>query len=134
MPTGYRTVFAAPNQVVLEPQEWRCPGPGQALLRTECTLISTGTELTMLTGDFPPASRWAQWVKYPVGAGYSSVATVIEVGEGVDRVKPGDRVASTAGHATHALHPANHLWPIPDGVDVEAAAFSTLAEIVMGGV
>src|SRR5207249_1160779 len=134
MPTGYRTVFAAQRQVVLEPQEFGSPGPGQALLRTERTLISTGTELTMLTGDFPPVSSWATWVKYPIAAGYSSVATVLEVGEGVERVRIGDRVACHAYHATHALHSAKHLWPLPAGVDSEAATFATLAEIVMGGV
>lgn len=134
MPTGYRTVFAAPNEVILEPQEWGHPGPGQALLRTERTLISTGTELTMLTGDFPPDSSWASWVKYPIAAGYSNTATVLEVGEGVAQVNVGDRVACHALHATHALHSANHLWPLPDEVDFEAAAFATLAEIVMGGV
>lgn len=134
MPNGYRTVFAAPNQVVLEPQEFGSPSPGQALVRTERTLISTGTELTMLTGDFPPVSSWASWVKYPIAAGYSNVGTVLEVGEGVERVKVGDRVGCHAYHATHALHSAHHLWPIPAGVDSEAASFSTLAEIVMGGV
>jgi 2-desacetyl-2-hydroxyethyl bacteriochlorophyllide A dehydrogenase len=134
MPSGFHTIFAAKNQVVLEPQEIGSPGPGQVLLRTECTLISTGTELTMLTGDFPPVSRWADWVQFPIGAGYSNVATVVEVGEGVERVKVGDRVASTANHATYRLQPANHVWPIPAGVESEAAAFSTLAEIVMGGV
>ena len=134
MPAGYRAVFTAPCQVVLEPLEIGSPGPGQALLRTERTLISTGTELTMLTGDFPPGSRWSQWVKYPVGVGYSSVATVVEVGEGVERVKVGDVVASTAVHATYALHSANNLWRLPDDVDGEAGTFSTLAEIVLGGV
>lgn len=134
MPTGYRTVFAAPNQVVLEPQELGSPGPGQVLLRTECTLISTGTELTVLTGDFPQKSRWADWSQYPVGVGYSNVAQVVEVGAGVENVQVGDRVASTANHAGYRLFTANHLWPIPAGVDSEAAAFSTLAEIVMGGV
>jgi 2-desacetyl-2-hydroxyethyl bacteriochlorophyllide A dehydrogenase len=134
MPTGYRSVFTAPYQVTLEPQEFGSPGPGQVLLRTERTLISTGTELTGLTGDFPPVSSWAKWIKYPVSIGYSNVATVQEVGEGVTHVRVGDRVANTATHATHALYPANHLRPVPAGVDSEAAAFSTLAEIVMGGV
>lgn len=134
MPSGHCIKFIAPRQVTLEAQDFGSPGPGQALLRTERTLISTGTELTALTGDFPPVSAWANWIKYPVGAGYSSVATVLEVGEGVERVKPGDRVGLHALHATHALHSANHLWPIPTGVDSEAAAFAALAEIVMGGV
>jgi 2-desacetyl-2-hydroxyethyl bacteriochlorophyllide A dehydrogenase len=134
MRSGYRVVFTAPRQVVLEEREFASPGPGQALLQTECTLISTGTELTALTGDFPPNSRWSAYIQFPTGIGYSSVATVLEVGAGVERVKVGDRVASTAPHATHALHPASHLWPIPEGVDSEAASFATLAEIVMGGV
>jgi 2-desacetyl-2-hydroxyethyl bacteriochlorophyllide A dehydrogenase len=120
--------------VVLEPQEFGSPGPGQALLRTDRTLISTGTELTGLSGDFPPNSAWASYMRYPFGAGYSNAATVIEVGEGVERVKVGDRVASTAPHATHSVADANYLRPVPDGVDAEAAAFATLVEIAMGGV
>ncbi|HLK59913.1 MAG TPA: zinc-binding dehydrogenase [Chthonomonadaceae bacterium] len=134
MPTGYQTIFAAPNQVILEPQEWGSPGPGQALIRTECTLISTGTELTALTADFPPVSSWANWIQFPTGIGYSNVARVVEVGEGVEHVKVGDRVANTGNHATYRLFPANHLWPVPARVDAEAASFSTLAEIVLGGV
>src|SRR5579863_4357647 len=100
MTHGHRVVFLAPRQVAMEPQEWADPGPGQVLLRTERTLISTGTELTGLTGDFPPNSRWAAYMKYPVGAGYSNVATVGAVGEGVEQVRVGDLVASTAAHAT----------------------------------
>src|SRR5690242_12837600 len=133
MPTGYRTVFTAPREVKLEPQEFGPPGPGQTLLRTDRTLISTGTELTGLSGDFPPNSVWAAYMRYPFGAGYSNTGTVLEVGEGVEQVKVGDRVASTAPHATHALVDANHLRPIPAGVDAEVAAFVTLAEIAMGG-
>jgi 2-desacetyl-2-hydroxyethyl bacteriochlorophyllide A dehydrogenase len=133
MPTAHRIVFAAPRQVVLEPQEVPDPGPGQVLLRTERTLISTGTELTALTGDFAPNSRWAEMTRYPMGVGYSNVATVTRVGEGVATVKAGARVASWAPHATWAVHGAERLWPIPDGIDAEVAAFATLAEIVMGG-
>jgi 2-desacetyl-2-hydroxyethyl bacteriochlorophyllide A dehydrogenase len=129
----YRTVFTAPMQVVLERQELPAPGPGQVLLRTERTLISTGTELTALTGDFPPNSRWADYIRYPFDAGYSSAGTILEIGEGVEPWRRGDRVASAARHATHALMPAARLWPVPDAVDSEAASFATLAEIVMGG-
>jgi 2-desacetyl-2-hydroxyethyl bacteriochlorophyllide A dehydrogenase len=132
--TGHRVVFTAPREVALEPQEFGAPGPGQALLRTDYTLISTGTELTALTGDFPPNSVWSNYIRYPTGIGYSNVATVQEVGEGVTQVKPGDRVGSMAAHATHAVLPVHLLWPLPDGVDSEAATFATLAEIVMGGV
>src|SRR5207237_3085101 len=86
------------------------------------------------TGEFPPNTRWSAYADYPFAAGYSNVGTVVEVGQGVGKLKPGDRVACTAGHTTYALHSADHLWPIRDGVDSEAATFATLAEIVMGGV
>src|SRR4051794_39553474 len=122
MPSGFRTVFSAPRQVVLEPQEIGSPGPGQVLLRTERTLISTGTELTALTGDFPPISRWADYIRYPFVPGYSNIATVLEAGDGVSNVKVGDRVASTAPHATYALHPAERLRLVPEGVESETAA------------
>jgi 2-desacetyl-2-hydroxyethyl bacteriochlorophyllide A dehydrogenase len=134
MPNGFRTVFTAPREVMLEPQEFGPPGPGKVLLRTERTLISTGTELTGLIGEFPPGSAWAAYMRYPFGAGYSNAATVQEVGEGVERVKVGDRVASSAPHATYAVSDATHLRPIPPGVDAEVAAFATLVEIAMGGV
>jgi threonine dehydrogenase-like Zn-dependent dehydrogenase len=134
MPAGYSVTFTAPREVVLEEQEWEEPGPGQALLRTERTLISTGTELTALTGEFPPGSRWADYIHYPCSIGYSNAATVITVGEGVEAVRPGDLVASTSSHATYAVRRAADLWPVPARVESEAAAFSTLAEIVMGGV
>lgn len=134
MTTGYRTIVSAPRCVELESQEWGSPGPGQALLRTERTLISTGTEMTGVTGDFPPESRWASYIRYPWAIGYSSVATVLRVGEKVEHVRPGDRVTSTAGHATHALYPADRLHRIPSEVESETATFATLAEIVMGGV
>src|SRR5205085_4933850 len=123
-------VFPEPGSVVLETGHLAPPGPGQVLLRSEKSLISTGTELTALTGDFPPGSRWAAYIQYPVGAGYSSVARVEAVGEGVDRVCPGERVTSWAPHATHALRSAEQLWLVPEAVDSVAASFATLAEIV----
>src|SRR5688572_7548731 len=60
-----QVVFAAPRQVELRERSLPEPGPDQALLRTLCTLISTGTELTALTGDFPPDSVWARYIQYP---------------------------------------------------------------------
>lgn len=133
MPSGYRLIVLEPGKLELEPYEWAEPGAGQVLLRTDRTLISTGTELTMLLGDFPPGSRWAQLTRYPTPLGYSSVGEVLAVGEGVSTVAPGDRVASWAPHATHGLRSEQQVWRLPAGLDPEPAAFATLAEIVMGG-
>lgn len=92
-------VFTAPNKVEIEEKEIGEPGPGQILARTLKTLISTGTELTMLSGD----GFGAGGQKYPVYPGYNNIGIVEKTGEGVTRVKKGDRIASWATHAAHVL-------------------------------
>ena len=73
----------------------------------------------------------------PVPLGYSSSGTVIAVGEGVDKFQPGDRVACAgAGYASHAeiaFIPANLAAKLPEGVDFESAAFTTLGAIALQG-
>jgi predicted dehydrogenase/threonine dehydrogenase-like Zn-dependent dehydrogenase len=71
-------------------------------------------------------------------AGYSCAGEIIEVGEHVRNLRPGDRVACAgAGHANHAeivSVPANLCARVPDGVALECAAFATIAAIAMHGV
>jgi 2-desacetyl-2-hydroxyethyl bacteriochlorophyllide A dehydrogenase len=127
-------VFASPGQVELEPRDLPDPQTGQVLVKTDRTLISTGTELTALRGEFPAGSAWSRWVRYPFTAGYCNVGTVLAAGDGIDGIHPGDRVASTGPHATHIVASASSLWPIPESVDSDAASFSVLTQIAMGGV
>jgi polar amino acid transport system substrate-binding protein len=70
--------------------------------------------------------------------GYSTAGTVIAVGDEVDHVRPGDRVACAgAGYANHAefvLVPKNLCVRIPAGVDLEEAAYTTIGTIALQGV
>ncbi len=134
MMTTRQVVFPAPRQVELREAPLPAVGPGQALLRTCCTLISTGTELTALTGDFPTDSAWSRYIRYPWTAGYSHVGEVEVVGEGVDGVKPGDRLASHAPHADRAVITVARAAPVPPGASAEEAAFLPLAQITLNGV
>jgi NADPH2:quinone reductase len=56
----------------------------------------------------------------------SEFAGVVEaVGEGVQNVKPGDRVAAmagTGGFGSHAIVPADKLMPLPEGMSFEHGA------------
>jgi 2-desacetyl-2-hydroxyethyl bacteriochlorophyllide A dehydrogenase len=110
------------------------PGPGEALIRTRKTLISTGTELTAYTGDFPPGSVWAGIVQYPWQPGYSNVGEVVAVGPEVAGYEPGQRVASWGAHAIHTLQPLSQMQAIPDGVTDDQALFWNLGKTVMNGV
>ena len=70
--------------------------------------------------------------------GYSCSGIVIQVGKGVEEIKPGDRVACAgAGKANHAeivLVPKNLVVKLPDGCSLKDAASVTLGSIAMQGV
>jgi predicted dehydrogenase/threonine dehydrogenase-like Zn-dependent dehydrogenase len=74
----------------------------------------------------------------PIPLGYSAAGTVVAVGTGVEKFKPGDRVAvAGAGFASHAevvWVPENLCLAVPPGVDFEAAAFVMLGGIALHGV
>lgn len=124
------------------------PGPGEVLVATNRSLISTGTELTVFTRRFAPGTHWDHWVKYPFETGYLNAGTVIAVGSGVQGWKEGDRIATRLRHASHgvvAIEPGTTLanglvspsgagFRIPDGVSFESAVWLGLGKIVQVGV
>ena len=141
------------------------PGRGQVLVRTTASLVSSGTERSMielahksLLGKAMARpdlvkrviakakadgvlEAWRQAMgrlDVPVALGYSSAGVVLEVGEGVDGLAVGDRVACTgqgyAGHQEVASVPANLCARVPDGVQAESAAFVALGGIALEAV
>jgi predicted dehydrogenase/threonine dehydrogenase-like Zn-dependent dehydrogenase len=73
----------------------------------------------------------------PIALGYSSAGTVVELGEGVEGFKAGQRVACAGGgyavHAEYVVVPQNLVVPIPDNVDTDSGAFATLGAIALHG-
>jgi 2-desacetyl-2-hydroxyethyl bacteriochlorophyllide A dehydrogenase len=110
------------------------PREKEVLIETETALISTGTELTALTGDFPKPSAWSDYIKYPFVPGYSNIGRIVEVGSGVKDFNVGDIVATTSPHATHAVAIANQVVKVPENVNIESACFHTIAAGVMNSV
>jgi len=111
------------------------PGPGEVLIRTRKTLISTGTELTAFTGDFPSESVWASYIKYPWrSAGYSNVGDVVALGPGVSEFEVDQRVCSSGRHAVYNIQALSQVQAVPDDVDDDQAVFWQLGCTVMNGV
>jgi 2-desacetyl-2-hydroxyethyl bacteriochlorophyllide A dehydrogenase len=127
-------VFPRPREVVVESRALPEPAPGELLIQTRLSLISTGTELTILAGDFPSQSFWAAYGKFPFVAGYSNVGIVREVGDRTDRSWIGRRVATRTPHAAWTIAKAADAVAIPDQVADERAVFFALAGIVMNAV
>ena len=97
------------------PRAPRAPGPGQAMV------LQTASGLNFIdtyhrTGLYP--------VKLPFVPGSEGAGVVEAVGEGVDHLKIGDRVAylGAGTYATHYTGPAATMVKLPDGVSEETAA------------
>lgn len=62
------------------------PGPYQALVRTEAACICNQTDSELLAGKFPGMED-----AFPFALGHESVGVVVETGDKVRHLKPGDR-------------------------------------------
>jgi predicted dehydrogenase/threonine dehydrogenase-like Zn-dependent dehydrogenase len=88
-------------------------------------------------GILPTIEATFNKLDQPMSLGYSSAGTIVEVGSGMEGFKVGDRVACGGGtyaaHAEYDLVPRNLLVKLPDSVDFDSAAFTTLGAIAMQG-
>jgi predicted dehydrogenase/threonine dehydrogenase-like Zn-dependent dehydrogenase len=73
----------------------------------------------------------------PMPLGYSSSGKIVEVGEGLTDFHVGDRVVCAGGgyavHAEYAVVPQNLLAHLPESVDFESGASTTLGAIALHG-
>lgn len=129
-----RVIFKESKKVEIEEADLPDPSSDQILIRTRVTLISTGTELTMLSGEYPKGSVWNNITRYPVIPGYSNCGVVEKVGENVQKFKVGDRVSSSAPHAEYVVIREDRAVKVPNEISDEEATFGTLSATVMNSV
>lgn len=112
------------------------PGPGEVLVETAYSCISPGTEMRCLAGQ-------QTGVTFPFVPGYSLAGRIAAVGDGVT-LEVGTPVfctgTSTAdvplawgGHVSHALQPADNVFPLAAGVDTLDACITHIAAISYHG-
>jgi predicted dehydrogenase len=137
--------------------------PGTVLVRVAASLVSAGTERMLVDfagksllgkvrsrpdlakqvidkarreGILPTLESTFSRLDQPMPLGYSTAGTVISVGEGVTGFHPGDRVTCSGARAVHAefnVVPSILVTQVPDTVDFDSAAFTTLGAIAMQG-
>lgn len=128
-----RIVFAEKDRVELEEAEPEVMRPGSVRVRTALSLISAGTEGIALHRRFDDGTHWASYVRYPFRPGYAAIGIVQELGEGVDGLAIGDRVAFRSSHASEHVVDAGRCTPIPAEVELDAACWFALAKIAFIG-
>ena len=105
-----------PDVLKFEDIEIASPGAGEVLIRQTAIGLNF-IDTYIRTGLYP--------TKLPVTPGFEGAGVIEAVGEGVDGLKVGDRVAYptiTGAYATHVCDKASKVVPIPDGVSDEDAA------------
>jgi 2-desacetyl-2-hydroxyethyl bacteriochlorophyllide A dehydrogenase len=123
-------VFTGPGRVEVTEESCPIPGPGQLLVKTAFSGVSAGTELLAYRGQLPadlplddtlPALQ-GNLFAFPFRYGYAAVGTVADLGAGVDRAWLGRMVFSFQPHASHFVTTTDEAFPLPAGIDPEAAA------------
>jgi threonine dehydrogenase-like Zn-dependent dehydrogenase len=153
-------IVARGGEVMLVTEPPRRPRRGEVLVATQYSVISPGTERTILEATRAPG--WASH-EYPepdqawphirsggvrhdlllprapatdyASLGYSLAGRVVAVGEDVSDLAPGDLVAcggsQCAFHSEQVAVPRNLTVRVPDGLGADQAAFVTLGSIAL---
>ncbi|MDK2971385.1 MAG: hypothetical protein PWP23_1140 [Candidatus Sumerlaeota bacterium] len=112
--------------------------PGHVLIEVHRSLISPGSELGGWHALSAQRSNGNGATPHPPKPfGYSNAGVVLETGEGVTQLAPGDRVAAIgvnyALHTTHAVVPHHLCVKLPANVDFEEGAYGMLLATAMQG-
>lgn len=160
-----KQVLIKQGQVVVEDIPAPQVEPGTLLVRVKFSSISVGTEMSGLKTASEPL--WKRALKNPKAVkstmgmaatrglthtrnviqgrlaegnptGYSASGVVLEVGDGIDNIKPGDRVACAGAQCAHHAEiirvPRNLAVPLPKDLSLPAASTVTLGAIALQGV
>jgi predicted dehydrogenase/threonine dehydrogenase-like Zn-dependent dehydrogenase len=160
-----KQVLLRQGQAVVEEVPAPQVEPGTVLVRVHHSCISAGTERSSITASGQPL--WRRALKKPEqvkkvlhlvmtqgwqrtrhliasklaqasAIGYSAAGEILEIGEGIDDLQNGMRVACAGAQCAHHAEiirvPRNLTVPIPDAVDTIAASTVALGAIALQGV
>ncbi len=135
--------------------------PGHVLIRTAASVVSVGTERMLVEfgragwvekarsrpervrqvldkvrvdGVLPTVDAVRAKLDAQIPLGYCNAGVVLDVGDGVPDLQPGDRVVSNGPHAEVVLVPHRLCAKIPDSVRDEDAAWTVLGSIGLQGI
>lgn len=135
--------------------------PGHLRIQSQHSLISAGTERMLVEfsqgnlldkarsqpdkvrqmldkvgtdGLLPTIEAVRNKLGQPLPLGYCNAGVMLDVGAGVEGVRPGDRVVSNGPHAEIVSVAKNLCSRIPEGVGDDEAAFTVLGAVALQGI
>lgn len=122
-------VFPAKGKVALQSVDIAPPDAGELLARTHYSLMSIGTETTILHQRYEPGSHFDRMFSFPQRqTGVQAIGEVLQVGDEVDEFKPGELVYMRLAHRSHTRVAAEQCSPVPAGLDLTSACWAGLAK------
>jgi NADPH:quinone reductase len=113
--------FGGPEQLLTEERPDPSPGPDEVVLKIAAAGVNRADVLAR-AGQYHRAGR------PPLVLGLEGAGTVVAIGAGVTGLAVGQRVVARGAtnapgfYAERAVVPVDHVVPVPDGVDLRAAA------------
>ena len=127
--------FWEPHKVDVRREPMPVPEPGQVLVKSIVSAISSGTELLFYRGQVPPEmaidgsiEELNSKVSYPLKYGYAVVGKVISLGQGVDPSLLGQEVFLFHPHESHFVTKVSNLHLLPEGMSADTAVFLPFME------
>lgn len=119
--------YGGPEVLTVETLPKPAAGPGEVLIRVTAAAV-TFFDLLNRRGDLAKRAHYKGDSELPLSPGYQGAGIVEAVGDGVEGLAPGVRVAwswgGTGAYASHVVIPAGQAIVVPDGIGLETAAGS----------
>ncbi len=117
------TKWGGPDDLSLETIEPNSPGPGEVRIAIRAAGLNFADTLMI-------AGKYQERPDFPFSPGLEAAGEVVECGQGVEGLAPGDRVMAVLGHggfAEQAVTVAERVYKIPQSMPFEEAAGFTVA-------
>lgn len=131
---NHYVLFTGPNEATLAEEEISPSDlkPGEAFVRAEYSIISSGTEganYTDLVAQMPSIRPQGQ-PPYPRRTGYGHLGEVVAVGPHTDNVNIGDRILTFSNHGSITrANVARFALPVPRAVEGRQAVATRMAGV-----
>lgn len=130
-------IFTSPGVAELIDKEMpEAPVGTEVLVRLAYSTVSSGTERANLIGDDSVNMHAPPSVSFPRQCGYSSAGEVVAVGDGVKKLRVGDRVALTWSKYSHyiKLDEKNAHLIEDEDMSCATASLTTIATFPMAAI
>ncbi len=133
MPICRSVVFKGPHRIEIREEPLPTLKANQALVKSICSAISSGSEMLIYRGQFPKELVENQDpistdLNYPLAYGYANVGRVVDIGKSVNGEWMGRLVFAFQPHATYFVENPDGLLAVPEGLSPEIACFLPFAE------